>query len=60
MNGKLFAVLGAVLLGGAFANEVTNIPVTLSQSVLMVIVGLGGLCLTAFLVLGGPKRHDMP
>jgi len=51
MDARVFAVLGAVLIGGAVVNEITNVPVRLSQYVQMVIVGLGGLCLAAFLVL---------
>ena len=74
VSARLFAVPGAVLLGGAVLNEVTNFPVTLSQYILMVVVGLGGLCLAAFLVLSAapgplveqaehgdaqaPGRHD--
>jgi hypothetical protein len=58
MSARLFVVLGAVLIGGAVVNEVTNFPVTLSQYVLMVIVGLGGLCLGAFLVLEDPGRGE--
>ena len=56
MDARLFAVLGGVLLAGAIANEVTNIPVTLPQNVLMMIVGLGGLCLAVFLMLGETDR----
>ena len=44
-------MLGMAQIGGAFANEVTNFPVTLSQYVLMLIIALGGACLAAFLVL---------
>jgi hypothetical protein len=57
MNVRLLAVLGLVMLGGAVANEVTNFPVTLSQFVLMLIVGLGGVCLAAFLVLAEEERQ---
>ena len=57
MSARLFAVLGMILIGGAFANEVTNFPVTLSRFVLTVIVGVGGLCLAAFLVLGELERR---
>ena len=32
-------------------NEVTKVPITLSQYTLMAVVGLGGLCIAAFLVL---------
>ena len=61
MDARVFAVLGAALLGGAFVNEVTNFPVTLSQYVLMVLVGLGGLCLAAFLViLEAERRREGP
>ncbi len=51
MSAKVFAVLGAVLTGGVIVNEVTNFPISLPQTVQMVIVGLGGLCLALFLVL---------
>ena len=52
MDARVFAVLGAVLIGGALVNEVTNFPLTLSEYILMAAVGLGGLCLGLFLVLG--------
>ena len=58
MSAKLFAVLGAVLIGGAVANEVTNIPVRLPVIALMILVGLGGLCVAAFLVIEEMERQD--
>jgi len=59
---RLLAVLGIALIGGAVANEVTNVPVTLSQYTLMAIVGFGGLCVAAFLVLAEFERwgRDVP
>jgi len=53
---RLLGLLGMALIGGAVANEVTNVPMTLSQYVLMLIVGLGGACLAAFLVIAEAAR----
>ncbi len=51
MSARLFAVLGAVLIGGAVVNEVTNFPVRLPTMAVMAIVAVGGLCLAVFLAL---------
>jgi len=57
MSARLLGMLGVALIAGAIANEVTNFPVTLSQLVLVLIVGLGGLCLAAFLVILEAERQ---
>ena len=57
MTARLLAVLGMLLIGGAVANEVTNVPITLSQYVLMLIVGLGGAYIAAFLAIAEAERQ---
>ena len=58
MSARVFAVLGALLIGGAVANEVTNFPIILSRYTLMAVVGLGGLCVAIFLVLAEMEQQD--
>ena len=55
----MFAVIGGVLLGVGMLLGAFDV-VRVSQATVTIIVGLGGLCLAAFLVLGEMEQGSAP